>query len=61
MWNLSPVRLKSDRTLFGSLLETVVLGELLKLASWSAERYDFFHFRYRYNKEVDIVIENQDG
>jgi predicted AAA+ superfamily ATPase len=36
-------------------------GELLKLASWSPERYDFFHFRDRYNYEVDIVIENQDG
>ena len=28
---------------------------------WSAERYDFFHFRDRYDNEVDIVIENQDG
>lgn len=61
MRNLSPVRLQSDRTAFGSLLETFVLGELLKLASWSAERYDFFHFRDRYDNEVDIVIENQDG
>ena len=56
MRNLSPVRLQSDRTAFGSLLETFVLGELLKLASWSAER-----FRDRYDNEVDIVIENQDG
>jgi predicted AAA+ superfamily ATPase len=61
MRNLSSVRLQSDRTPFGSLLETFVLGELLKLASWSPERYDFFHFRDRYNYEVDIVIENQDG
>jgi hypothetical protein len=61
MRNLSPVRLQSDRTPFGSLLETFVLSELLKLASWSAERYEFFHFRDRYDNEVDIVIENQDG
>ncbi len=61
MRNLFPVRLQSDRTPFGPLLETFVLGELLKLASWSPERYDFFHFRDRYNHEVDIVIDNQDG
>lgn len=30
MRNLSPVRLQSDRTAFGSLLETFVLGELLE-------------------------------
>ena len=61
MRNLSPVRLRSDRAPFGSLLETFVLGELLKLASWSAERYDFFHVRDRYHNEVDIVIETKDG
>ena len=59
--NLSPVRLQANRTQFGPLLETFVLGELLKLASWSGERFEFFHFRDRYDNEVDIVIEDQDG
>jgi predicted AAA+ superfamily ATPase len=59
--NLSPARLKSERTAFGPLLETFVLGELLKLASWSAERREFFHFRDRYDNEVDIVIEDSRG
>jgi uncharacterized protein len=59
--NLSPARLQTDRTPFGALLETFVLGELLKLASWNTERFEFFHFRDRHDNEVDIVIENQDG
>jgi uncharacterized protein len=59
--NLSLARLKSDRTAFGPLLETFVLAELLKLASWNAERLEFFHFRDRYDNEVDIVIEDSRG
>jgi predicted AAA+ superfamily ATPase len=61
MRNLSPARLHANRTPFGSLLETFVLSELLKLASWSGGRFEFFHFRDRYDNEVDIVIEDQDG
>lgn len=59
--NLSGARLKSDRTAFGPLPETFVLAELLKLASWSVDRLEFFHFRDRYDNEVDIVIEDLRG
>ncbi len=59
--NVSAARLQSDRTAFGPLLETFVLAELLKLASWSGERLDFFHFRDRYDNEVDIVIVIEDA
>lgn len=38
-----------------------MLAELLKLASWSGEHFEFFHFRDRYDNEVDIVIEDSDG
>src|SRR5690606_30992057 len=58
--NLSPEGLQADRTAFGPLLETFVLAELLKLASWSGGHFEFHHFRDRYDNEVDIVIENQD-
>jgi predicted AAA+ superfamily ATPase len=53
--------LQADRTPFGALLETFVLSELLKLASWSGGQLEFFHFRDRYDNEVDIVIEDQNG
>jgi hypothetical protein len=51
----------SDRMTYGALLETFVLAELLKLASWNDEQLDFFHFRDRYDNEVDIVIEDSRG
>ena len=41
--------------------ETFVLAEILKLASWYNERLEFFHFRDRYDYEVDIVIEDARG
>jgi uncharacterized protein len=59
--NLNAERLRADRVPFGALLESFVLSELLKLASWEVKRFDFFHFRDRYDNEVDIVIEDEDG
>ena len=58
---LAPDRLRRDRTPFGPLLETFVLGELLKLASWTDDRYAFSHFRNKQRNEVDIVVENGRG
>ena len=40
---IAPDRLRQDRTPFGAILETFVLGELLKLAGWAEERYGFSH------------------
>ncbi len=59
--DLSLARLRSERELFGSLLETFVLAELLKLASWSDDRLAFAHFRDKQQNEVDIVVENRQG
>ena len=58
---ITPERLRRDRTPFGPLLETFVLGELLKLASWTDDRYTFAHFRDKERNEVDIVIEDGRG
>jgi uncharacterized protein len=57
----SPERVQSDRRLFDPLLETFVLAELLKLASWADDRFEFFHFRDKERHEVDIVIEDTAG
>jgi predicted AAA+ superfamily ATPase len=59
--DLSPQRIQADRSAFGALLETFVLTELLKLASWHDERLEFFHFRDRSSREVDLVIETPRG
>ena len=58
---ITPDRLRRDRTPFGAVLETFVLGELLKLASWADDRYTFSHFRDKQRNEVDIVIEDGRG
>ena len=59
--DITPNRLGQNKALFGPVLKTFVLGELLKLASWSQERYEFSHFRDKEQKEVDIVIEDRRG
>lgn len=49
--------LVADRPLLGQLLETFVLQELRRQASWHEEPMTFFHYRDKDGVEVDIVIE----
>lgn len=58
---LSLEKLRRDRTRFGPLLETFVVGELLKLASWADDPITFSHFRDKERNEVDIVLEDGGG
>ncbi|MBZ9708586.1 ATP-binding protein [Mesorhizobium sp. ESP7-2] len=53
--------LRQDRTRFGALLESFVVSELLKLASWSERRVSFSHYRTKDQDEVDVVIEDRRG
>jgi predicted AAA+ superfamily ATPase len=48
-------------TEFGHLLETFVVGELLKQATWLDRPVDIGHWRTSDNQEVDLVIETHDG
>jgi predicted AAA+ superfamily ATPase len=50
-------RLAADRETLGSMLETFVLQELRRQASWRPDPLGFFHFRDRDGFEVDIVLE----
>lgn len=54
-------RVKADRGTFGSLLETFVFSEVLKLMTASDLRVTPHHFRDRDRREVDIVLERDDG
>lgn len=54
-------RIKTDRGTFGSLLETFVFTEVLKLMTASDLRVTPHHFRDRDMREVDIVLERDDG
>ncbi len=53
--------LRDNKGRFGALLESFVVSELLKLASWSGRRFSFSHYRTRDQDEVDIIIEDRRG
>lgn len=53
--------LRDNKTRFGALLESFVVSELLKLASWSGRRLSFSHYRTRDQDEVDVIIEDRRG
>ncbi len=52
--------LAKDRALLGQLLETFVLQELRRQASWQEAAITFHHFRDKDGYEVDMVLE-RDG
>ena len=54
-------QLHRDRETLGPLLETFVLQELKRQASWLPQPVSFFHFRDRDGVEVDIVLERGAG
>jgi hypothetical protein len=54
-------KVKSDRNAFGALLESFVYSEVLKLATDSDQRLTPYHFRDQQLREVDIVLERDDG
>jgi predicted AAA+ superfamily ATPase len=62
---LTPVRLATldpaALTEFGNLLETFVVGELRKQASWLDEQITLGHWRTSDGTEVDLVAEFDDG
>ena len=54
-------RVKADRGTLGALLESFVFSEVLKLMMASELRLTPHHFRDRDMREVDIVLERDDG
>lgn len=54
-------RVKSDRGKFGALLESFVFSEILKLMAASDLQLMPYHFRDQQMREVDIVLERDDG
>jgi predicted AAA+ superfamily ATPase len=58
---LSVDRVKADRGTFGALLESFVFAEVLKLMTASDLRLTPHHLRDRDGREVDIVLERDDG
>lgn len=58
---LTSTRLVEEPTAVGPLLETFAASELTKQLGWSRTRAEVFHFRTHGGREVDIVLEADDG
>jgi predicted AAA+ superfamily ATPase len=58
---VTPERVAQDRRIFGPILESFVVSELMKLAGWSGERLRFSQYRDKDQYEVDVVIEDRQG
>jgi uncharacterized protein len=54
-------KLALDRARYGSLLETFVVSEIMKIAAWTDLRLSFSHYRTKDQDEVDLVIEDRRG
>jgi uncharacterized protein len=54
-------RMKTNRTAFGALLEAFALSEILKLMTVADLRLTPWYFRDHKQREVDIVLERDDG
>ncbi|MFZ2855729.1 MAG: ATP-binding protein [Rhodocyclaceae bacterium] len=61
LMEISPERLMAEPGLPGGLVETFVLGELLKHLAFSEKRLTLWHYRTQSNIEVDFVLENRLG
>lgn len=58
---LSEVRIETDRTRLGALLENFVAIELVKQITWSERQPSLYHFRLQTGREVDLVLEDATG
>jgi predicted AAA+ superfamily ATPase len=51
----------ADRSAWGPLLQSFVVSEVFKLATWSDKRLRISHYRSKNQDEVDLVIEDRRG
>lgn len=58
---LTTARIAEDPTATGPLLETFVAGEIQKQLGWCEVHAELFHFRTAAGREVDLVLEADDG
>jgi len=54
-------RFKQEPALFGKIVESFVVSEFLKQASWSEPQVSLYHFRTTAGAEVDLILEQANG
>lgn len=58
-WHLDQVRLNADRV--GKLVESFAFNELAAQVDMSDGEYELYHYRDRERREIDFLIEREDG
>lgn len=58
-WNRERVRMDADRS--GKLIETFMFNEIATLVDASYGKYNLFHYRDREKREIDFLVEREDG
>lgn len=58
-WNIEQVRNDPDRS--GKLVESFVFNELATLIDIGDGEYEIYHYRDRERREIDFIIERDDG
>ena len=61
-WRFEKVRLDGDQN--GKLLETFVFTHLaahIEALEFQDKKYNMYHYRDREKREIDFVVENEDG
>lgn len=58
-WRMDQVRLDSDRS--GKLIETFSFNELASQVETNSSLYQLYHYRDREKREIDFIIERDDG
>ncbi|QQZ29578.1 ATP-binding protein [Thiothrix subterranea] len=58
-WRFDKVRLDGEKN--GKLLETFVFTQLAAQRDAQEEDYQLYHYRDREQREVDFIVENEDG
>jgi len=58
-WRFDKVRLDGDMN--GKHIETFVFTQLASILDAQDESYELYHYRDREKREVDFIIENEDG
>ena len=54
-------RVADDSGVAGALLETFAAMELLRQSDWTDEPVSLFHYRDKQQREVDVVLERNNG
>ena len=58
-WRHDQVRLDGERN--GKLIETFVYNQLISVIEAQSEQYEIYHYRDAYDREVDFLVENEQG